>query len=197
VLADHLKRNDTAVVPTLSLYRNRYENRRQGSFIASTDRLQYIPQSYAEVWKTQSGPNSEGDARAQFQQCLTVVRQLYQAGVPILAGTDVGTAYQIPGSSLHDELALLVQAGLSPMAALQAATRNPARAFKLVDQGTIERGMRADLVLLDADPLADIDNTRKIRTVVAAGRLFDRTELDAMLVEIRNAAHEWTGTPTR
>ena len=86
----------------------------------------------------------------QFQQCLTVVRELHKAGVTILAGTDVGTSYQIPGISLHDELALLVQAGLSPMAALQAATRNPARVFNLTDQGTVEPGMRADLVLLDA-----------------------------------------------
>ena len=133
----------------------------------------------------------------QFQQCLTVVRELHKAGVTILAGTDVGTSYQIPGISLHDELALLVQAGLSPMAALQAATRNPAQAFKLADQGTIEKGMRADLVLLESNPLENIDNTRKIRTVVAAGRVFERNELDAMLSDVQRAASQWTGTPTR
>ena len=133
----------------------------------------------------------------QFQQCLTVVRELHKAGVTILAGTDVGTSYQIPGISLHDELALLVQAGLSPMAALQAATRNPARAFNLADQGTIEPGMRADLVLLDANPLENIDNTRKIREVVARGRVLDRSELDAMLSDIQNVASQWRGTTTR
>ena len=133
----------------------------------------------------------------QFQQCLTVVRELHRAGVTILAGTDLGTSYQIPGISLHDELALLVQAGLSPMAALQAATRNPARVFKLGDQGTIEKGMRADLVLLDASPLDQIENIRKIRTVVAAGRVFDRQELDAILADIQSSASRWTGTPTR
>ena len=133
----------------------------------------------------------------QFQQCLTVVRELHRAGVTLLAGTDTGTSYQIPGISLHDELALLVQAGLSPMAALQAATRNPARAFKLADQGTIEKGMRADLVLLDANPLDQIENIRKIRTVVAAGRVFDRQELDAILADIQSSASRWTGTPTR
>jgi len=133
----------------------------------------------------------------QFQQCLTVVRELHKAGVTILAGTDVGTSYQITGISLHDELALLVQAGLSPMAALQAATRNPARAFNLADQGTIEPGMRADLVLLDANPLENIDNTRKIREVVARGRVLDRSELDAMLSDIQNVASQWRGTTTR
>ena len=133
----------------------------------------------------------------QFQQCLTVVRELHKAGVTILAGTDVGTSYQIPGISLHDELALLVQSGLSPMDALQAATLNPARAFNLTDQGTIEPGMRADLVLLDANPLENIDNTRKIRMVVARGRVVNRSELDAMLSDIQSVANQWTGTPTR
>jgi len=141
-LADHLKKNDTAVTPTLSLYRNRFESLRQSSFIASIDRLKYVPPSYVEVWKGQRGRYSEEDTRMQFQQCLTVVRELHKAGVTILAGTDVGTSYQITGISLHDELALLVQAGLSPMAALQVATRNPARAFNLADQGTIEPGMQ-------------------------------------------------------
>jgi imidazolonepropionase-like amidohydrolase len=133
----------------------------------------------------------------QFQQCLTVVRELHKAGVTILAGTDVGTAYQIPGISLHDELALLVQSGLSPMDALQAATLNPARAFNLTDQGTIEPGMRADLVLLDANPLENIDNARKIRVVVARGRVLNRIDLDAMLSDIQSVASQWSGTPTR
>jgi imidazolonepropionase-like amidohydrolase len=133
----------------------------------------------------------------QFQQCLSVVRELHRAGVTILAGTDLGTPYQIPGISLHDELALLVQAGLSPMAALQAATRNPARVLKLADQGTIEKGMRADLVLLDANPLDHIENIRKIRTIVAAGRVFDRQELDGIFADIQRSANLWTGTPTR
>jgi imidazolonepropionase-like amidohydrolase len=117
--------------------------------------------------------------------------------VTILAGTDVGVASQVPGFSLHDELSLLVKAGLSEMEALEAATRNPARAFNLTDQGTIETGRRADLLLLDANPLENIDNTRKIRTVVAAGRVFERNELDAMLSDVQRAASQWTGTPTR
>jgi imidazolonepropionase-like amidohydrolase len=92
---------------------------------------------------------------------------------------------------------LLVRAGLSEMEALQAATRNPPRAFGLADQGTIEKGMRADLVLVDANPLDNIDNVRKIQTVVANGRMFDRNQLDAMLADIQKTAGQWAGSPTR
>ena len=90
-----------------------------------------------------------------------------------------------------------VKAGLSEMDALQAAALNPARTFNLADQGTIRPKMRADLVLLDSNPLENIDNTRKIRTVVAAGRVFMRGELDTMLSDIQKEASRWTGTPTR
>ena len=106
-------------------------------------------------------------------------------------------SYQLPGFSLLDELSLLVKAGFSEMEALQAATINPARAFNLKDQGTINPGMRGDLVLLDSNPLEKIDNTRKIRAVVAAGRVFERKELDTMLLDIQRAASQWAGTPTR
>jgi imidazolonepropionase-like amidohydrolase len=81
---------------------------------------------------------------------------------------------------LHDELALLVDAGLTPMQALQAATRNPARLLT-VDAGTVEPGKIASLVLLDANPLEDIRHSRRIRAVVLAGNLFDRAQLDALL----------------
>jgi imidazolonepropionase-like amidohydrolase len=102
----------------------------------------------------------------------------------------------LPGFALHDELSLLVKAGLSNMEALQAATVNPARTFNLMDQGAIQPGMRADLVLLDANPLETIENTRKIRAVVAAGRMLERFELDAMLADIEKTASRWSGTPT-
>jgi imidazolonepropionase-like amidohydrolase len=158
-----------------------------------------VPLAYVEEWKRPALLRrvSAEDARLQFEQCLTVVRELHQAGVTILAGTDVGTAFQVPGISLHDELSLLVKAGLSELEALQAATRDPARTFKIVDQGTIEIGMRADVVLLDGSPLEGIDNIRRIRTVVAGGRVLERSELDAMLGDIQKAASQWTGTPTR
>src|SRR5262245_37602383 len=105
--------------------------------------------------------------------------------------------FRIPRFSLHDELSLLVKAGMSEMDPLKAATRNPARTFNLPDQGTIEIGMRADLVLPDANPPENIDNTRKIRMVVARGRVFDRNVLNTMLSDIQSSASQWAGPPTR
>jgi imidazolonepropionase-like amidohydrolase len=92
--------------------------------------------------------------------------------------------FQVPGISLHEELLRLVEAGLTPLSALQAATIHPARVLGLADAlGTVEAGKLADLVLLDADPLADIRNTRRIRAVVANGRLFRRQDLDRLLAD--------------
>jgi imidazolonepropionase-like amidohydrolase len=95
--------------------------------------------------------------------------------VPLLAGTDLGDPYVIPGFALHDELALMVAAGVTTLAALQSATSEPARAFGLSDTlGAIAAGQAADLLVLDADPLADIDNTRRIYAVVLNGRWLPR-----------------------
>jgi imidazolonepropionase-like amidohydrolase len=197
-VADHLKKNQTIVVPTLSNYWSRFENRSEHSVVADADRLRYVPAGYADFWQgLRALPRGDEEARLLFEQSLIAVRELHAAGVTILPGTDVGVPFQVPGFSLHDELSLLVKAGLSEMAALQAATRNPARVFNLSDQGTIEPGMRADLVLLDANPLEDIENTGKIRTVVAGGRVFERSELDQMLADVERAAGAWAGTPTR
>lgn len=102
------------------------------------------------------------------------VAALHAAGVPILAGTDANVTPGVPyqpafGASLHDELARLVDAGLSTAAALRAATSLPARHFGLTDRGAVEPGLRADLVLVDGDPIADISATRAIRRVWLAG----------------------------
>lgn len=103
---------------------------------------------------------------------MTVVRQMKEAGVPILAGTDAGNKGSEPGDSLHRELELLVEAGLTPMEALQSATRNAAAYLgKQKEWGTIEKGRVADLVLLDANPLEDIRHTRRIAAVVVRGRV--------------------------
>ena len=116
---------------------------------------------------------------------------LGQAAMPVLAGTDGGPGWPrlLPGFALHAELATLVWAGLTPLAALQAATINPAKALRATDSlGTVASGKLADLVLLDADPLVDIRNTTKIRAVVANGRYVDRFALDAMLTAVAEAA---------
>jgi imidazolonepropionase-like amidohydrolase len=110
-----------------------------------------------------------------YEPARTSVATVLAAGMPILAGTDANVAPFAPskppfGESLHHELELLVDAGLSPAEALDSATARPADYFDLADRGRILPGLRADLVLLDADPLADISATRGIRGVWVAGQ---------------------------
>jgi imidazolonepropionase-like amidohydrolase len=149
----------------------------------------YVAPSLKRRWEGQragwaKGPGLAFD-RTFLRQKMAGVRALRDAGVPLLAGTDVGFLLICPGSGLHDELEHLVEAGLTPWEALRAATSEAARYLERdKDLGTVELGKRADLVLLDANPLDDIRNTRRIRAVVLNGRLFDRGELDGLLTEV-------------
>ncbi|HVF30028.1 MAG TPA: amidohydrolase family protein [Pyrinomonadaceae bacterium] len=119
---------------------------------------------------------------------LQLVGLMHRGGARMLAGSDTMNPYVFTGFSLHDELALLVEAGLTPFEALRAATVNPAVFLGMEKElGTIESGKLADLVLLDADPTVDIRNTTKINAVIANGRLFDRAALDRILSEVENA----------
>lgn len=113
------------------------------------------------------------------------MRILHDGGIPLLAGTDAGVPYALPGWSLHDELHLLVEAGLSPSEALRAATSEAARALDRDQElGTIRPGYLADLVLLSANPLQDIRNTRRLEGMVLNGRWLGRDSLDAVLTEV-------------
>ena len=128
----------------------------------------------------QKYPDLPAGRKKIFGSFLELVGLMNRTGVTLLAGSDLGSKWISPGSSLHDELALLVEAGLTPMQALQAATRNPARFLK-VDAGTVEAGKIADLVLLDANPIDDIRNTRRIYAVILRGKLLDRSGLQSLL----------------
>jgi len=120
---------------------------------------------------------------------MEIIRPMRQAGVEFIAGTDVLNPYCFPGFSLHDELALLVEAGLTPLEALQAATINAARyQSKEKELGTVEKGKLADLVLLDSNPLDKITNTQKINAVVINGKLISKAEIERMLQSIEAAA---------
>jgi hypothetical protein len=118
-------------------------------------------------------------ARDGFRKRQRLVGMLHQAGARLLAGTDCfGLGKQLPGLGLQNELALLVESGLSPLAALQAATVTAADALGQSDNlGTLEEGKIADIVVLEADPLADIQNARRVRSVVKAGRVYDAATL--------------------
>jgi hypothetical protein len=141
-------------------------------------RRRHVSTRQLEIWEAmlvgRQPPTKEVYERA-FAEEIAVVRAAHRAGVPLLAGTDLGTVLTYPGSSLNEELELLVnRVRLTPLEALQTATVNPARFFRMERQmGAISAGILADLVLLDANPFADIRNARKIRGVVAAGRYFD------------------------
>jgi imidazolonepropionase-like amidohydrolase len=118
-------------------------------------------------------PGADSVGRALFAKRVEVVGAMHRAGVALMTGTDAPVRNSPPGFGMHEELALFVRAGLSPWDALRAATLQPARFLGAADSsGTIEPGKVADLVLLDADPLADIRNTRRIAMVVANGRLY-------------------------
>ena len=117
-----------------------------------------------------------------YQLALDNVRQAHAAGVRIVAGTDAGDTYVFPGFAIHDELAELVRAGLSPADALRSATLDAARfAGQDREYGSIEAGKVADLVLLNADPLADIRNTGDIAGLFFNGQYLDRAALDELL----------------
>jgi len=113
-------------------------------------------------------------ARARLERGLRIVKALHDAGVTVVAGTDEG----IPGHSVHREIELYAEAGFTPLEALQAATIVPARAMKLdAELGTIEKGKRADIAVLDANPLDDIRNIRKVRWTISDGRMYDAAAL--------------------
>jgi imidazolonepropionase-like amidohydrolase len=121
-----------------------------------------------------SSPEVAPMRRRQFDDEVALVGRLHRAGIPVVAGTD----QSVPGHSLHRELELYVRAGFSPLEALQAATIVPATAMKTAsDSGTIEPGKLGDLIVLDANPLDDIHNTRRIYRVITGGRVFDPAPL--------------------
>lgn len=115
-----------------------------------------------------------------------LLRRMQRKGVRILAGTDTPNAYCMPGFALHRELALFVEAGLTPAEALRTATWNPVEFLRLTqDYGSIEPGKVADMVVLDANPLISIDSTKRIHAVMRSGRLLDSDSLSSMLEGVR------------
>jgi imidazolonepropionase-like amidohydrolase len=138
--------------------------------------LQHLPASllHNRVANLGNGASDTATSHARLARTLANIRAAHDAGVPIITGTDEG----IPAFSIYREIELYVKAGLTPMEALRSATAVSAQAMRVQhDVGTIEAGKRADLLVLDANPLDDISNIRSVRFVVKDGRMFDSAAL--------------------
>ena len=149
----------------------------------------YLSAFLVQDWREQVeevSPQRVEYFREAWPVMLKHLREMREAGVRLMAGSDVAVLNVFPGSSLHEELRLLVDSvGMSPLEALASATRKPAEWLGLADSvGTIAAGKVADLVLLDGDPLANITNTRRISAVLLGGRLFRRSDLDGLLARV-------------
>ncbi|HEX8830438.1 MAG TPA: amidohydrolase family protein, partial [Longimicrobium sp.] len=113
-----------------------------------------------------------------YRLMLANLKRVHEAGIPVVMGTDAGNPLTLHGPSVYREMEAMASAGMSPMDVLVASTRNGARAMGREDIGTLERGKVADAVVLDADPLADVANVRRVSLVVRGGRVWTRRELE-------------------
>ena len=189
-----LRARGTWVTPTLVSYRGLAEVIDPRGY--SDPRWQYVPSALRQSWEKEArsivanfnpGKRDVSTWRRVFECYGALTMEAQRSGVGLLTGTDLGNPLVSPGFDLHDELALMVQAGLTPAQALRAATANAAEFLGKPQQlGSVEKGQFADFVLLDADPLMDIGNLRRIRAVIANGRLFERDELDELLARARS-----------
>jgi imidazolonepropionase-like amidohydrolase len=192
----HLARNRTWVTPTLAamyeyavLPKHDVPGDTLARFISDSLRT-YLAQIFGPPPELLR-PNADIVGKQLYAKRRQVVLALYNAGVPILAGTDSPMRNVPPGFGLHHELTELVRSGLSPGEALRAATFEPARYFDALDSlGTIAPGKLGDLVLLDANPLDRIENARQqhIVAVITRGRVYDRAALDTLLSDEERVA---------
>lgn len=188
-------RNRTFQTPTLTMLKRTWL--RFETDPAKDPRLSLIPPFIKETWGNPAEDLQKIPAERiayfdrAFKQSLELVKLMRQAKVKIIAGTDMGDSFTFPGSTLYDELELLVQAGLTPMEAIQSATLNAAQYQNLSKSfGTIEKGKIADLILLDANPLKDIRNIRKINAVIFDGKILPSAKLKNIVSQTQNESPE-------
>lgn len=196
-LAQLAKKNGTWLCPTLIIIVSAAGQGRSLDGLRTLPSLQYVHPLLQSKWLTSNNYNKSAtpETIARLERMIEFNNQLVkackEAGVPIVAGTDAGTSGVVWGFSLHDELELLVKAGLTPEETLTSATRLSA-VWLGIDSliGTIEAGKFADLVLLEANPLSEIKNTRRISGVFVNGRWLDKARIDTMLSDLskRNTA---------
>jgi len=178
------------VTPTLHLFKFTFgKGRTEESFKAQPD-IRFYPQKVIDLWAGVSkrylataAPIAKREKYIGLRN--KIVKAIYDAGGHVMAGSDTPEWLMLYGYTLHLELIDLRDAGLSNYAALEAATRNPSLFFGTLEKvGTIEKGKRADLVLLDANPLDDIANTQRRSGVMVKGRYYSQAELNQWLDQI-------------
>ncbi|BDD12085.1 amidohydrolase (plasmid) [Fulvitalea axinellae] len=187
--AQMAKKNNTWLTPNLSNMVWIINQARSLDSIRNSPGLKYVHPMFQSKWLTSNNYEDRDALIPTFQKQhdfhIKLVKAFKEAGVPMVAGTDAGTSGIIWGFSLHDELQLLVGAGLTPEEALVSATRLPATWLEIDDKvGTIEAGKFADLILLDKNPLEDIANTTKISGVFVNGKWLDKNNIDTMLKDL-------------
>ncbi|HEX4934075.1 MAG TPA: amidohydrolase family protein, partial [Gemmatimonadaceae bacterium] len=188
-LFDQLKRNATWQVPTLDAIRH-INGLLDPATVREGRAAYHLP---FMVGRRKDWANGDTLANYAFVRwAFEATAAMHRAGVPILAGSDMPGTNRLPGFSLFDELVYLVQAGLSPLDALRAATIRPAEFLGARDSlGTLEPGRVADVLLVRGNPLEDIARMRELDAVIVGGRYLGRRDLDALLAQVRTLAKQW------
>jgi hypothetical protein len=187
------KNNGTWIMPTLTAIDWIAKQTHSVDSIKNLSSLKYVHPLLQSKWLTannyvkNASPENATYFNAMVKFQFQLVKAFKNAGVPIVAGTDTGVSGVVAGFALHNELELLVQAGLTPQEALNSATLLSAQWLGVDKQiGSIETGKFADLILLDQNPLIDIKNSRKIAGVFVNGNWLDKIKLNSMLTDLSN-----------
>ena len=210
-LARRVAARGAYLVPTLSLFEKISDLRTSTEYLGSAPGMRFVPDAAIQQWTAQRRQFAEQTGyTAETAESFRALRRriasaLHRAGVPLMAGSDTAQAFHVWGPGLIDEIEALAAAGMTNMEALRSATVVPRNYFGSLprggshlgwkaDFGTVEEGARADLLLLRGDPSRNLRALRNVETVIAAGKVFQRDDLDTMLAEAGRAAK--AGNPT-
>jgi len=187
-----LAKSSMWLCPTLTV--NRAMGNLNDTIFTNDKRMSFLPRYVIDIWNQKMIPYTKSEidnfaksTRARYLLELSLIGKMNKKGVKILAGTDFPNPYVFPGFSLHDELSLMVKGGMSTLDALRTATINPAIFMnKKADFGSINVGKLASLVLLNKNPLENIENTKTIETVILRGKVYNKKALDLMLEQAKS-----------